>query len=149
MTDGRIDKFSAFSTIWESQISKFFCGSMPLDTPKKPCGFGTCMAYHSNTISWSWFPHMPPKIARHPIRWLPKFQSQSPDLTYWSQRVSQKVWFCRLSSNSFFSSGNYLVLGGLLTQNLSFSKMESWYSTLLNTLTLESEKLSGTVFSGV
>ena len=33
-------------------------------------------------------------------------------------------------------------LGGILTQNIFFSKLESWYSTVLNTITLESEKLS-------
>ena len=50
---------------------------------------------------------MPLKIAHHPTRWQPKFQSQSPDLTYWSLRVSQKIFI----QFFFFSSGNYRVMG--------------------------------------
>ena len=45
---------------------------------------------------------MPLKIARHPTRWRPKFQSQSPDLTYWSQRASPKVWFSQIIIQIFF-----------------------------------------------
>ena len=69
----------------------------------------------------------------------------------WPQRVSQKVWFRRLSSNSFFFFRQLPCFGGLLTQNrFFFSKLRKLLLNFTNFVehphtwdNVESEKLSG------
>ena len=89
---------------------------------------------------------MPLKTVRHPTRWRPKLQSQSLISHIGSQRVSQRVWFRRLPPKIFFFFRQLPCLGGYWLQIIFFQSWESWYATVLNTLTFESEKLSGEGF---
>ena len=73
--------------------------------------------------------HMPLKVARHPTRLRPKFQSQYPDLTHWSQRVSQKVSEARTSEKMvFYVSANSI---GVFSIRCSFKLLFIYFISFL------------------